>query len=188
MQRACVLVIAAVLSSAGLGKADDLVENPEYTSWSKFKTGTSVSIKSTSLAAKKSIEVIITSKLIEVTPDKVVIETTSLLKDKAKDFSPPAEKREIPKLTPLPKGLSREDFAANKPRGTVEEGDETLKLAGLEIKTKWYKYQADVEGTKLEGKLWVSREIPGLTVKGEMSTSGNFSTSAKLELSEFKKE
>jgi hypothetical protein len=107
--------------------------------------------------------------------------------EKEKDFKTEPEKREVKRTIPLPKGLTKEDFAANKPPGTTEEGTETLKLGTLELKAKWYKYSAEVAGIKIEGKRWVSSEMPVSIVKNEMTTTGEFSETNKLELLEIKK-
>jgi hypothetical protein len=181
----CVLIGAFLVCSSQL-RAQDLFENPEFSSWSKFKKGTSVSMKSISITEKQTSEVVITSTLMELGPDKLVIQSTSLVKMKDKDFKSEPEKREILRMVPLPKGLTKEDFALGKPPGTTEEGNETIKLGTLELKTKWYKYNADVAGTKIKAKRWVSNEVPGNIVKNEMTTSGDFASTIKLELLEIK--
>lgn len=183
-----VVAIGALLACVGPLAAQEMVENPEYASWSKFKKGSSVSLKSTRVTKSQKSEVIITMTLMDVGPDKLVIETSSVVKDsKEKDFKTTPEKKEVMKIIPLPKGLVKEDFAAGKPPGTTEEGIETLKIAGLELKTKWYKYKAEVAGIKIEGKRWVSSEVPGNIVKNEMTTTGEFAETNTLELIELKK-
>ena len=168
-------------------QAQELVDNPEFVSWSKFKKGTSLIVKSVTSTEKEASEVIITSTLLDAGTEKVVIQTTSVVKRKDKDFKSDPEKREILRLIPLPKGLSKEEFAAGKPPGTTEEGTETLKIGGLELKAKWYKYNADVAKTKISAKKWFSPEIPGTIVKSEMTTTGDFASTIKLELVELKK-
>jgi hypothetical protein len=168
-------------------RAQDMVDNPEFMSWSKFKKGTSVSLKSLTMTKARTSEVILTMTLVDVGTDKLVIESTSLVKMKDKDFKTEPEKREVLRTIPLPKGLSRQDFASGKPPGTTEEGAETLKVGDQELKAKWYKYSADVAGTKIDGKRWVSNDMPGSIVRNEMTTSGEFASTIKLELLELKK-
>ncbi|HEV3440270.1 MAG TPA: hypothetical protein VG122_23150, partial [Gemmata sp.] len=61
MQLASVVAIGAILACLSPIQAQEMVENPEFTSWSKFKKGTSVSMKSIRVTKTKSSEVIITS-------------------------------------------------------------------------------------------------------------------------------
>jgi len=188
MQLTHVVVIGAVLACLSPLQAQEMVENPEFTSWSKFKKGTSVTMKSTRVTKTKASEVIITNTLIDVGVDKLVIESSSVVKnEKEKDFKTEPEKREVKRIIPLPKSLTKEDFVASKPPGTTDEGTETLKFGTLELKTKWYKYSAEVAGIKIEGKRWVSSEMTVSIVKNEMTTTGEFSETNKLELLEIKK-
>lgn len=187
MRHARVMAVMTVLWLGSSLHAQELVDNPEYQSWSKLAKGTSLSIRSISVVSGRSSEVIITNTLVETTPEKVVIETALLLKERDQDFRPPVEKQVIAKMIALPKGISRTEFAAGKPPGTIEEGTETLNIAGRELKTKWYTYREEVAGTKIEGKRWFSSEVPGNIIKSELKTTGILSTTARLELIEFKK-
>ncbi len=121
--------------------------------------------------------------------DKVIIETSSVRTAPGKEFKAPAQKREIAKTIKLPDGVKKDDFKSGKPQGTYEEGTETLKIAGTEIKTTWYKYKFEVAGTKTEARLWLSDEVPGRVVKSESTTTGavTVTSAIKSELVEFKK-
>lgn len=187
MQLKRLVVIAAILAGGKALHAQEMVENPEYTSWSKFQKGTSVTMKSTNIISGKMSEVLITTTLLDVGTDKLQLETSSVVKENDKEFKPQPEKRQVMRMVPLPKGLTKEDFAGLKPPGTADEGVETLKLAGQEFKTKWYKFSIAQEGTKINGKRWVSSEVPGNTVKSETINMGTFASTYKLELVEFKK-
>ena len=180
-------VAAVVALSAGPAVAQDTVPNPEFANWSKFKKGTSVTLKSTSEVMGMTSEVLITNTLLEAGADKLVIETASVAKVNNMEFKSPPVKRDVPKAVPVPKGLKKEDAAAGKPPGTVEEGTETLKVGGVEVKAKWYKYTADVEKIKTEGKTWTSDDVPGMLVKSEITTSGTIATKTRMEVVEIKK-
>jgi hypothetical protein len=181
---AAVVLLAAVHGPAA---AQDTIPNPEFASWSKFKKGTTVTLKSTSEVMGMTSEVLIINTLLETGGDKLVIESTSVAKVNNMEFKSPPMKRDVTKTVTVPKGLKKEEIAAGKPPGTVEEGTETLKVAGVEVKTKWYKYSADVNGIKSEGKTWMSDDIPGMLVKSEITTSGVLATKTKMEVTEFKK-
>jgi hypothetical protein len=176
----CALVPGAVA-------AQDKVDNPEFANWSKFKKGTSVTLKSVSSFNNMSSEATITSTLVEVGADKLVIEMTSAVKSGAMEFKGEPMKRDVSKTVALPKDFKKEDFAKGKPPGTYEEGTETLKVGGMDVKTKWYKYKFEVEGTKTEAKMWMSEDVPGIMVKSEMTASGALATTTKMEITEIKK-
>ena len=183
------LTITAVVIALfpAFAMAQDTVPNPEFASWSKFKKGTSITHKATTETGGATSEVLLTSTLVEVEADKVVIETTSVAKVNGMEFKSPPMKRELAKTITLPKGAKKEDATVGKPSGTVEEGTETLKVSGVEVKAKWYKFSAQVDKVKSEGKTWMSEEVPGMLVKTEVSTSGMFASKTKMELIEFKK-
>jgi hypothetical protein len=178
---------AVLIFLAGSAVAQDKIDNPEFANWSKFKKGTSVTLKSVSSFNNMSTEASITSTLVEVGADKLVIEMTSAVNSGGMEFKAPPTKRDVAKTITLPKDYKKEDLEKGKPPGTYEEGNETLKVAGMEVKTKWYKYKADMDGTKTEAKMWMSEDVPGRMVKSEMTTSGAVATKTTLEITEMKK-
>lgn len=181
------LAPAIVVVCAGLARAQDKVDNPEFANWSKFKKGTSVTLKTVSSFNNMSSEASITSTLVEVGADKLVVEMTSAVKSGGMEFKAPPTKRDVTKTITLPKDYKKEDFAKGKPPGTYEEGAETIKVGGSEVKAKWYKYKADTDGTKTEAKMWMSEDVPGMMVKSEMTTSGAVATKTTMEITEIKK-
>src|SRR4249920_3742887 len=130
MRPTCRLVLAFCLLVPATALAQDKIDNPEFTSWSKFKKGTSVTLKSTTEFNKMSSETLIIFTLVEVGAEKLVIETTSVAKVNGMEIKVPPMKRDVTKTVELPKGVKKEDFAAGKPPGTTEEGTETLKVGG----------------------------------------------------------
>jgi hypothetical protein len=185
LSRFAALAVLAVLPAAVL--AQDKVDNPEFANWSKFKKGTSVTLKSSSNVGGTTSDVTITTTLVDVAPDKLVLEMTSLVKAAGMEIQGKPMKRDVLKSVPLPKGAKKEEFSGGKPPGTYEEGAETLKVGGTEVKAKWFKYKADIGGTKTDAKLWTSDEVPGMIVKSEMTTTGMFASTTKMEVTEIKK-
>jgi hypothetical protein len=180
-------VTALLLLTVGLATAQEMLPNPEFTAWSKFKKGTSVTLKAVNDAAGMKNETVITVTLVETGPDKLVLEMASTTKANGMEFKSPGMKREVPKTVPLPPGIKKEDFTATKPPGTFEEGSETLKISGTDYKTKWYKSKFEMDKTKAESKTWLSDDVPGGLVKAESSTSGAFTSTSKMEVTEIKK-
>jgi hypothetical protein len=79
-----VLLLAAVavlgMSSSAFA---ELVDNPAYQSWAKFKPGTTATVKTTvemSLRPGVAVESTNTQKLLEVKPDALTIENTMIVK------------------------------------------------------------------------------------------------------------
>ena len=139
------------------------------------------------MAGGNGSEVTLTNTLVEVGADKVVLETSSVVKVNGMEIKAPAMKRDVAKSITLPKGAKKEDFIAGKPPGTTEEGTETLKVGGTEVKTKWYRVKAEAGGVTTESKMWVSDAVPGMMVKMEATIGGKIATTTKMELVEFKK-
>jgi hypothetical protein len=174
----------ALLIVATIALADP-VENPEYTSWSKHKAGTSVTTKTSSKIKDISSEVKTTTKLVEVGKDKLVLETETATVVNGMEFKAPGMKRDVQKSIDVPKPKAGEKAPApGKPEGTTEEGAETLKIGGTEVKTKWYKYKSKTPTGEVSGQTWMSEDVPGQLVKMEV-TAGDVKTTT--EVIEFKK-
>lgn len=179
-----ILSLLAVVLAAGVCHADP-VDNPEYKNWAGFKPGTTTTMKMDSDFNGTKSEVTITSKLVEVGADKLVIETVTASKIGGMEFKQPATKRDVPKTIEVGKPAAGDKPAnPSKPEGTTEEGAETLKVGGVEVKTKWYKYKAKTAAGEAEGQTWTSDEVPGQVVKSVTKAGG---VSTKMELTEFKK-
>ncbi|MBN9118350.1 MAG: hypothetical protein J0I06_04175 [Planctomycetes bacterium] len=180
-----VAVVALVLA-AGAASAEE-IPNPEFVSWSKFKKGTSVTLKTTATVSGITSETLSTTTLVEVGPGQVVIETKAVSKVNGMSFDSPPQKREVAKTLKLPDGGKKPDAKGGQPPGTYEEGTETLKVGGTEIKTKWYKTRSEGDGFKTDSKVWMSDDAPGVMVKMEAITTGADASTIKMELVEFKK-
>ena len=187
MRLTCLISAALFALATSAGSAQDSVDNGEFTVWSKYKKGASITIKMSSIAAGMNTELTTTTTLIEVGADKLVIEQTAISKIAGMEFKTPAAKRDVPKKVTIPKGVKLPPTPDKKPEGTYDEGTETLKIAGMEVKTKWYKYRSEMDGLKTEAKLWVADEIPGGLVKMEAKTTGLIDSTSTMELVEFKK-
>jgi hypothetical protein len=176
----------AVLALATTTLAQETIENPEFKNWSKFKKGTSVTLKNTTTSGEIKSESTITTTLVEVGADKLVVEMAITAKVNDMEFKQPPMKRDVTKTITLPAGVPKPD-PAKKPEGTVEEGTETVKIGGAEYKTKWYKTKTKAAGVEAESKTWTSDDVPGGLVKSETTTTGAAPATVKLEVTEVKK-
>jgi len=183
MSRRIAAVVVAVVFSAPAWA--DGYENPLYTSWAKAKKGTVVTAKQTSDTAGQKTESTTTYTLTELTADVATVEVVSVSKAGGQECKTEPFKMENKKMLDLPPGKKKEDV--EKPDGLVDQGEEKLKIAGKEYKTKWTKVKTSQGGVEVESKTWTSDEVPGLTVKMEMKTSGaGFSSVSTMEVTEVK--
>lgn len=180
------LACLAALVLAGSVRAED-VANPEFASWSKHKKGTKVTLKSITTINQDAHEQILTQTLDEVAADKVAVVTEVTINVKGNVLKPNALREEMPKTKKLAKGAKKEDALAGKPEGTLDEGKETLKLNGVEYKTRWFKYKYERSGKATEGQVWLCDDAPGLVVQKTETTGGQVAVVSVTSLVEIKK-
>lgn len=183
MRLAC---FALLVLAAGSARAED-VENPEFASWSKFKTGAAVTHKSISTINGRASEQTQTHTLVEVAADKVVVEMRVTIVVQGNVLKPNAVRQEISKALVIPKGAKKADVLAGKPEGTFDEGAEILKLDGKELRTRWFKYKTETGGRVIQGQKWLSADVPGLLVRQHESTGGAVPVDSVLDLVEIKR-
>lgn len=172
----CLVVVSAASAEP--------VDNPAFKSWSKFKPGTQISMKTESEFNKMKSEIVIVTKLVEVGADKCVVEVETITKINGMEFKAPAMKQDVPKTFDVPKPKDGKDPKIETPDVKKEEGKETLKIGGVEVKTTWMKYTTKTKDGNHEGQTWLSDDVPGGLVKS-VSKAGDVST--KTELIEIKK-
>ena len=178
---------ALVLLAAGVVVAQEMVPNPDFANWSKFKKGASTTLKITNTVGGMTNETVVVTTLVEVGPDKVVLESSATAKVAGKEVKLDPMKQDVPKTIPLPKGAKKEDFSGGKPPGTFEEGTETITVAGTQYKAKWYRTKVDMAPVKAESKFWTSDDVPGKILKGETTTTAPVNATTKMELISVKK-
>ena len=154
------LSAAAILVVGNFAAAQETIDNPEFVQWSKFKKGASATYRTATNVGTIVAEGITTITLIEVAANKLVLETTASTKANGKEEKIPPSKRDVPNKLPKPKKA-----ADTKPPGTYEEGTETLKVGGADIKTKWVKSKTEKDGSTTHGQTWSSDDVPGGLVK-----------------------
>ncbi|HJZ93668.1 MAG TPA: hypothetical protein VKE40_22525, partial [Gemmataceae bacterium] len=97
MRFASVLSAAVLALAAGPAAAQETIDNLEFTAWSKYKKGASITLKTTSTFNGMTSEAIMTTTLVEVGADKVVVEYAVVSKANGEEVKAPAEKRDVPK-------------------------------------------------------------------------------------------
>jgi hypothetical protein len=182
-------MMAVVLFSGAFARADETIDNPEFASWSKFKTGTSITIKIASEFGGMVSESVQMVKLIEATADKLVLETAITMTVAGTKIEVPPMKRDVPKKVTITDEVKKARADAEKAQAEAksEDGTETLTVSGDKFKCKWHRTKITIMGNETDTKIWTSEEVPGGTVKMESTTGGAMSVKTKFEVTDFKK-
>jgi hypothetical protein len=160
---------------AGLVLLVQGADNPDYKAWAGFKEGSWVKRKTTSLSrAHGKSELETTFKLLQLTPEKAVIEISCDVLSKGKRESQPVRRQEIAAKAPPPFKFA--GSAAPKPK--TQEGEEELKIAERTVPCRWV-LESWAGGSR---KTWQSSEIPGGLAKSEMKGPEGGSTEEVLAL------
>jgi hypothetical protein len=158
------LALSATLAGAqATPQPHELVTNPAFAHWAGFKRGTTVNQKQTiTLAGGRRIEHEITVRLVEKSPDKVVIET----------IQTPSMNAMVSltrTYTTFPARVLMGDV--HTPRSGLEsftEGEEGMTVAGKKVTAHWVKAVTRNGDEVATRTVWSAREVPGGTVKETM--------------------
>ena len=179
--RRWMITLAALAAATGVRAGE--IENPEYKGWTGCKPGALVRIQMDTETSGQKIQMEMTHKLTEMTAEKAVIETTTVMKVSGQTIEQPPQSRDVPAKIEEVK----------PPEGAVnvakpEEGDEEIEVAGKKTKCHWVKTTTEVSGTKAHSKVWQCPEIPGGMAKMETTMEGPAAGSTTMTVVEFKKE
>ena len=141
--------------------AQDEIDNPMYQKWATFKVGTAAKYKQVTEAAGNKTESEIVYTLIELTPEKAVVEMTGSMLIMGNKTEMPKTKMEhmakVKKIEPLATGT----VDAAKPK----ESDEEIEVPAGKIKCHLTETEAKVGEGAVYSKIWSSDEVPGTMVK-----------------------
>ncbi|MGD0461058.1 MAG: hypothetical protein ABSB74_01085 [Tepidisphaeraceae bacterium] len=158
---------------------DDMIDNPAYQSWAKYKPGTWVKYQTDSEAMGSKNTIITTQTLKDLTPDKATVEILSSMSVSGNKMDMPPQLQEITakiKRPPAP--------PANSEAPKTEQGTEDLKVGDKTYSCKWTKVTNEQNGMKITAKTWTCDDVPGLVVKMESSTSGSMTATNTMALVE----
>jgi hypothetical protein len=164
---------------ASLCRAEQ-VDNPQYKQWSKFKAGAWVKHKSETSFGDQKTSQEMTTKLVELTPEKAVIESTISMTMGDQKMDMPAQKMDVPAKVEK----KTEPTAAEKP--ATKEGDETITVAGKSLKCHWTETTIKQEGGTIVSKVWMCDDIPGSMAKMESNSQmGEMKSTTTMSVAEF---
>jgi hypothetical protein len=155
---------AAAVCAADKPKPDDMVNDPPFASWSRFPVGTSVTQQETvKLDDGSTVAVSITSKLLEKTKDKVVVETSmgdagagagaALVGGSTTTTTYPAMVKMSAAQTP--------DVAMK----SVTQGTEAIEWKGKTYTTEWVEAVSQNGDETTTEKMWTVDDVPGGMLK-----------------------
>jgi hypothetical protein len=167
------LGLAMTLIGNRIARADgEMVDNPEFTSWAKFKVGTAVTYSRQMSMGGDQRTMDTTSTLTEVTPDHVTLENKTTMSVNGTVQNIPAQTRTI--NAKVAKG-SRPD-EPHDGDAKPETGTEDIQAAGKTFSCKWMKITRSEKGTTVTMKFWRSDDVPGGLVKMDLTGSATMTT------------
>jgi len=154
----------ATLHAAEKPKPDEMVNNPPYAHWSAFKPGTTVTQREVvTLADGKTMEQVITAKLVKREKDKVVVETT-MTEAGGGAKTGMIESTKTVETFPAKVKMSQVDTPAEV-GVKVTEGVEDVDVKGKTVSTEWVEATTQNGDEAVIEKIWTARDVPGGIVK-----------------------
>jgi len=164
--------------------AQEMEENPVYKQWAKFKVGTMVKYKQESDMAGTKTEGEMTYTLVELTPEKAVVEmgmTTLMLGNKVEQ--PKAKMEHLAKLPKVDPKMAQE---AKIPGAKVKESNEEIEVMGKKYKCHVLESTVDAGNGPMVTKVYSNDEIPGSLVKSITTIEKPMKTTTTITLVEKK--
>ncbi len=160
MKRAVIdgAVAAAAVCLCASILAQDLVDNPRYQDWSKYKPGTYIKMTSSSQVNGQQMQTAITTTLKELTPEKAVLETRSAVA--IAGMPPQEQKNTVTEPAKIGKSEVKPASPAQAPNSKIlGKGSETLKVGGKTYKCDWVESEVEQNGVKAVVKCWTCDDI-----------------------------
>lgn len=181
MLRAPSFAILAILATTQLATlaAGESIDSPVYKSWAGHPVGTSITHVSVTEARGKTLETITRYKLLDLTKDKAVVETSTISDATGAKVESAPSRREIKREFFLLPGVKKE--SVGKPAGILKEGEETIRVADRDFKARWYDTKGRVEVGETFTRTWYSDEVPQKILKSETRVpAGGLTTTVTL--------
>lgn len=154
-----VLALALLVPALQDKPAKPEKDNPQFQYWASWKPGAWTKSKSEAGKDGQKMEMELVAKLLEVSPEKVVVETTGMIKMEGKEFPAPPRKQE---MKPKEEQMGEID----------KEGDEEIEVVGKKLACHWLLFTQDQQGKKMTSKIWLAKDVPGGVVKREIFLEG----------------
>jgi hypothetical protein len=177
-----VVVFINVLTGLIQVQGED-VENPQYTNWSRFPVGTSVTTKDQVIKDNKSITTITTTKLISKTEKNIILSTVVSSDATGMLVTNDPWETVIKRQFPLLPGVDKTKIG--RPQGTIATGMETIEILGKKYQSEWYDIKSSTEAGPAITRTWISMDMPGMVIKSSTEVK-NANRKTLLEVTELK--
>lgn len=178
--------LSVVLTGLAAMASAEQIDNPQYPEWAKFKVGSSVTMKSTTDMGEYKTETELTTKLISLTAEKAVVETTGTTVTNGNKGEMPPQTMEITAKMDKPEMPEEADPAAEGPKPTITEGVEDVTVGSQTLRCKWTETILESAGNKTVSKSWTCDQVPGMVVKSETTMEGETKMTMKTWVVSFK--
>ncbi len=175
------ILMVALISAVAVSAADK-VDSPVYQQWAKFKVGTLAKYHQVNDMAGAKTESDIIYTLLEITPEKVVVEMSGEMNVAGQKMEMPKTKMEYPAKVDAGDPVLVKD----QPKPDVKQGEEEVDVAGTKYKCKTIETKIDQQGTTGTSKIWSCDTIPGTLVKSETELTAPAAGKTSLVLTEVK--
>jgi len=176
-------ILVVIWLTAGIAHAE-MMDNPMYQHWARFKPGSYVTVKCITKTGNFANESEQTYTLKEITPQKAVVETKMTVIAGGNRTAMPPSTMDIPAKVEKGKAVAATDVKASGK--VIGQGEEVMTIKDKKVKVKWIKSVADVSGTKSEVTVWTSDDIPNMTAKSVNNTSGKSTMTMEQIVIDFK--
>jgi hypothetical protein len=157
------LVACLVIGFTAIAIAADQIDNPQYASWAKHKPGTKVTLQTATNAQGMSMTQDMTETLMQVTPEKAVVEFTMSM-----DMG--GTKHDMTRQHDVPAKVEKghENLPSDMTGTSKVIGQETVDVGGKKYDCKVVEFTGEGQRGKASGKIWVTEQVPGGMVKTEI--------------------
>jgi len=167
-----VLLACAAPTAGAADKDDEMVENPYYKHWHKFKPGSTVTLsENTAFKGEEKADLpdgvdhkTVTYKLLSVSNDKVVVQTVVV----ETDFLSRIES--APTKITYPAKVKKAHLLALFEEFHAKTSEATIKVGKKEYKCKLFSGTKKTKDSEIDAKIWLSTEVPGGIVKRTRTT------------------
>ncbi len=174
----CLAAAIAVFAVSSTVLAQEKVDNPRYLEWSKYKPGTYVKMEMVAAMGEQKMKTTMTTTLKEVTPEKAVLEMKI-------EMSMPGVPPQVKQMTE-PAKIEKAKIKPTNPEEMpnckiINKGTEDIKVGDTTYKCKWYEFEMEQQGMKVNSKLWTCEDVLDKMVKNETKMAMGNSTMTLVE-------
>lgn len=175
------ILVSCSREDSGKASEEDLVRNPEYVHWAKFKPGSYSVLKQVSIIARTKAQGFSRVILKEVSETGVVVQIHHFMPNPTPDATVgPGQRRFIPAM--ISRSTARRGVEVE---GNVGKGEELLRHGDETLTTHWFETSTQQGVLSMWSKVWYCDDIPNRVVK-EMATMKGAKTKIEKTLVEYK--